>query len=224
MAANVRHSSETAEHYTPAYVVDVVRAALGTIDVDPASCEAANRVVQARHFFTRADDGLRQPWRGTVFLNPLGGWCDADGRLVIKGSKTAPACTVSGACGLPPGHTHVGVTSSQKRWWEELARRFDRGDVAAAVFLSFSVELLQTSQVDATSRTPHSFTICFPSRRIAYTREDGTKGASPPHSSMLVYLGPDVARFVSLTSELGRSMGPVQVKALPDLRAAQVQR
>lgn len=191
-----RHSSETNEHYTPADIVEASRLALGGIDLDPASCEVANRVVKASRIFTRETNGYGRPWDGRVFLNPPGGWCDKIGQLVIKASGDRPACTVSGTCGLPPGHRHEGAYSSQGRWWAKLAREYAEGHVSAAIFVSFSVELLQSSQVDEDGLTPHLHPIWFPSRRIAYMKPDGTKGGSPPHSSMIVFLGRDVDAFV----------------------------
>ena len=58
------------EYYTPGYIMERVRAVLGEINLDPASCEQANQTVQAQKFFTENDDGLAQEWYGRVFLNP----------------------------------------------------------------------------------------------------------------------------------------------------------
>lgn len=64
------HSSETNEWYTPEYVVEIARRTMGAIDLDPASCVRANRVIRAAHIYTIETDGLRQRWWGRVWLNP----------------------------------------------------------------------------------------------------------------------------------------------------------
>ena len=53
----------------PEYL-DAVRAVLGSIDLDPASSDIAQRTVKATQYFTRDDDGLTKAWHGRVWLNP----------------------------------------------------------------------------------------------------------------------------------------------------------
>jgi hypothetical protein len=43
---------------------------MDTIDLDPASCEFANRTVKAKEYFSLENDGLSQEWHGNVWLNP----------------------------------------------------------------------------------------------------------------------------------------------------------
>ena len=67
---NIHVSDDSYEWYTPAHVIELARNVLGAIDCDPASCELANRTVQAETFFTKEQNGLLQEWQGRVWLNP----------------------------------------------------------------------------------------------------------------------------------------------------------
>jgi hypothetical protein len=58
------------EWFTPAAYVEMARAALGEIDLDPASHALAQQTVRAKTFFTVVDNGLERPWFGRVWLNP----------------------------------------------------------------------------------------------------------------------------------------------------------
>ena len=58
------------EWYTPEKFVEAAREVLGDIDCDPASCETANKIVKAKLFYTIENDGLRNEWRGRIWMNP----------------------------------------------------------------------------------------------------------------------------------------------------------
>lgn len=67
---HVSNNSGENEWYTPIEFINAAREVMGSIDLDPASCEAANKTVKATKIFTIDDDGLKQHWRGNVWLNP----------------------------------------------------------------------------------------------------------------------------------------------------------
>jgi phage N-6-adenine-methyltransferase len=60
--------------HTPAIYIESARRVMGSIDFDPFSSVLANRTVQARRFFTEADDALTTPWshpdQRTCWMNP----------------------------------------------------------------------------------------------------------------------------------------------------------
>ena len=58
------------EWYTPPQFLEAVRDVLGGFDLDPASCDAAQKHVQAARYFDKEHDGLGFEWRGRVWLNP----------------------------------------------------------------------------------------------------------------------------------------------------------
>jgi hypothetical protein len=63
---------ESDEWYTPDTpeqpILTLVVKVLGRIDLDP--CSNAKRTVPAAKHFTLKEDGLIQPWRGRIFMNP----------------------------------------------------------------------------------------------------------------------------------------------------------
>ena len=60
----------TDEWYTPPYIVEAARKAMGGIDCDPASCKEAQKWIKAKKYYHKDNNGLANPWEGRVFLNP----------------------------------------------------------------------------------------------------------------------------------------------------------
>lgn len=68
--AHVSHNSGENEWYTPPEIIKAVRGVMGEIDLDPASSDIANKIIQAKAYFTKDEDGLTKTWYGKIFLNP----------------------------------------------------------------------------------------------------------------------------------------------------------
>lgn len=194
---NAKHSSEHAEHYSPAWLAELACVLMGGIDVDPASSGKANRVIGARKYYTKATNGYNKPWPGRVFLNPPGGICEAEtGKLLIKKTKDRESCTVTGSCGRRAPHVHQGVTSSAKAWWHQLGTRYLRGETRSALFIGFSLEILQSTQIEMpfghpTPVRPAHFPRLYPKDRVPfYSMKDGklVEGTDPTHANVIVYL------------------------------------
>lgn len=66
----VSFNSGNNEWYTPAKYVELARKVLGVIDVDPASCDYANKTIKAKTYYTIDNNGLDKQWNGKVWMNP----------------------------------------------------------------------------------------------------------------------------------------------------------
>lgn len=58
------------EWYTPKDYIDLARKVMGDIDLDPASNDIANKIVQAKTYYTAETNGLDKDWQGNVWMNP----------------------------------------------------------------------------------------------------------------------------------------------------------
>ncbi len=64
------NNTHDAEWYTPSCYIESARKVMGDIDLDPASCSAANETVKASKYYSAREDGLLQEWYGKIWLNP----------------------------------------------------------------------------------------------------------------------------------------------------------
>lgn len=67
---HVSFNSGNNEWYTPPEYIETAIKVMGTIDLDPASSEIANKIVNAKKFYTAEQDGLKFDWSGKVWMNP----------------------------------------------------------------------------------------------------------------------------------------------------------
>jgi hypothetical protein len=181
---NAHLSAESVEFYTPAWIVDRARVVLGgVIDLDPCSCAEAQRVIAARQWLDKGDDGLDTPWPSyhkAIFVNPPGG-TSRGARATMTAEQAATWST----------------TSTAVAWWRKLCRHvWAHG--SAAIFVGFNLEIIRTAQPGSGhSWGPLNWTFLIPRDRIAFDRlVDGKRvpATSPTHGNVIVCLGPPPTR------------------------------
>lgn len=111
----VKHNTGNNEWYTPPEYIEAARAVMGAIELDPASSEAANRIVKANVFYTKEEDGLTKPWSRCVWMNPPYA-SDLIGRFTTK--LVASLDDIDQACVLVNNATETG-------WFQDMLERCD---------------------------------------------------------------------------------------------------
>jgi hypothetical protein len=108
----VQLTSDCNEYYTLSEHIEAARDVLGCIDLDPASCEAANGIVKAKRYFTISEDGLAKNWTGRVWMNPP--WGEAGPLFVRKLLNSYAEGTVAAAVLLVNAH------ATDAKWFQPL--------------------------------------------------------------------------------------------------------
>lgn len=67
---HVSFNSGNNEWYTPSKYIEAARKVMGEIDLDPASSDIANKIVEAGVYYTLEENGLGKEWFGRVWMNP----------------------------------------------------------------------------------------------------------------------------------------------------------
>jgi len=68
--SNNHVSDGSFDWYTPIKCINSAREVMGSIDIDPASSDTAQKKIKANKYYTRETNGLDKKWTGNVWLNP----------------------------------------------------------------------------------------------------------------------------------------------------------
>jgi ParB family chromosome partitioning protein len=121
---HVSHNSGNNEWYTPPEYIEAAREVMGTIDLDPASSEIANKIVKAKRFYTADNSGLEKKWKGRVWMNP-----PYSSELI--GQFTAKLCDHVRSGDITEAVVLVN-NATEAAWFEDMA------DLASTVMFTFS--------------------------------------------------------------------------------------
>lgn len=164
---------------------------------------------ESNEWYTPADVivRVRQVFDGRIDLDPAS---SHDANRVVRADaiwtedEDGLSCEWWGNVYLnPPYGWTDGRVSSLDRWTAEAIDRYSRGEIAQIIML------VKASTGDSWFRRLWGGVVCFPYRRLQFRRpgdEDASEGA--PHSSALVYFGPDEAAFARAFEGLGEVVGP----------------
>lgn len=197
-------SSATAEWYSPTDIIEPARLVFGGFDLDPASCEEANKLVRATKFFTTNDDGKRQ-------------------RYDING---VPSCLWWNPPSQRGNKLKCIPEESIGDWWVHLGREWIAGRARAAACVFFNISSVQVclrASRLASTPAPQWCTRVEPASRIKYY-SPGAKSNSPPHASAILLLSDEPALHAAWTKayvHLGEILPPSRMPSR-DQRAQQL--
>jgi hypothetical protein len=166
------------EWYTPSRYIEAARQVMGSIDLDPASCELANRTVKAKRYFIERENGLAQEWYGNIWLNPPYG--------LDKSLPNEQRSTIG-------------------KWVNRLIHFYSVGDIEQAILLTTCQ--VNSAWFDLLWQHPICFPkqkirFYLPHGSTSKPRL-GHNFDSHMFGSVLVYLGPHEQRFIEVFQQFG---------------------
>jgi hypothetical protein len=193
---NGQHASASAEWWTPSEIVDPARA-LWPFDLDPASCEYANRQIKASWIMTAEHDGLAHPWPAETV------WCNPPSK---RGEESAWEWWCKAAT----------------EWSEGRARRalfqvFNPSSFFAIAQTKAHQRGLPTPQHAARVEFRERVRYLQPAASLGLPGIEGShavRGNAPPHGSALLLLTDrldEVLAFADAYAHLGAALTPVRV-------------
>jgi hypothetical protein len=218
-AMNARHLAGSASWISPPWIPNAAREVMdGVIHLDPASSAQANDLsVDALMYFDKEINGLKTPWSHSlpeqdtltnIYLNPPGGW---ESVQIPQQSK----CKKTGVPMLSNVAQSIQV-SRVKLWWQRLLSESVQDYFAQALFLSFSIESMQTTQVEC-ERSVLTFPTCTFRSRVGYINPETSEVESGmTHSSAITYIPGRVDRtkkFLDVFAQYGVITVPCIAKA-----------
>lgn len=204
LITNNRHSANSANWITPSWITNLAREVMdGVIHLDPASCAEANQFVKAQTYFDRKINGLETPWSHAddtltnVWINPPGGWEHVAVPQVTKRNGLTMISNVEG---------ETVKLSRVKLWWQRLLAQYVQTYFAQASWLSFSIDAMQTTQVECETSVLAFPTCVFRNRINFIDPATGAAVSGNTHASALHYIPGRVDRtekFVKLFAPHG---------------------
>lgn len=169
-------SMETSEHYTPPWIIDLVKEVFGgQIDLDPASYSLPQEWIRAKRYFTAQEDGLEQDWFGNVFVN----WPYTKVRFDARKQRNV--------------HSPLSPI-----WSTFTIKQYEIGNTKQIIALCYS-----KNGYDWFDNLVKNYTTCFIGR-VSFVDCNGQLQRTPAkHASALVYFGEDDSRFREVMKPYG---------------------
>lgn len=162
--------------YTPPQYIASARIVMGSIDLDPFSSDDANRIVQARYYFTASTSAFERPWRHAArkraYPQGLNVWMNPPYSVTL----------------LP-----LALEAFLTHW--------TAGDIAQAVVLVNNCTETQWFKAMRSKSTA----VCFPTSRIAFLAPDGKQVSGNTRGQVFFYYGSHegAARFMTIFAQHG---------------------